>query len=94
MKKSNDMLYEAIKTSMVDDLKLVYEVFESDNIENLEGVIVYLNSLREFGNYLKNDHVKLAEFIEHLMYNVDFHVHVAFGEKGDDEFFPLIRNEK
>lgn len=94
MKKNNEMIYNVIKASIIDDLNIVYEVFKEEGIENLEGVIVYLNSLRGLGSYLKNNPLKLAEFIEHLIHNLDFHVQLSFGEKDDDEYFPLIFDKK
>ena len=94
MKMNNEMIYNAIKVSIIDDLNIVYEVFKEEGIENLEGVIVYLNSLRGLGSYLKNNTIKLAEFIEHLIHNLDFHVQLSFGEKDDDEYFPLIFDKK
>lgn len=94
MKMNNEMIYNAIKVSIIDDMNIVYEVFKEEGIENLEGVIIYLNSLRGLGNYLKNNPIKLAEFVDHLLSHLDFRIQISFGEKDEDEYFPLICNEK
>jgi hypothetical protein len=88
--KMNDCLYEAIKKSMVEDLKIAYEVFKDEGYENLEGVILALNPLKDFGSFIKNDPVKLGDFYEHLYSSVDFIVHIAFNIDGEDEFYPLL----
>lgn len=88
--KTNDQLYKGIKKSMVEDLIIAYEVFKEEDYENLEGVILALNPLGNFGKYLKENPAKLADFYEHLYLSVDFIVHIAFNIDGDDEFYPLL----
>ena len=88
----NDQLYEGIKKSLIEDIKLAYEVFKEEEHENLEGVILALNPLRGFGQYLMDNPAKMAEFTEYLFVNTEFVVHLAFDKECDDEFFPLIEN--
>jgi hypothetical protein len=91
--KINDCLYEGIKKSITEDLKVAYEVFKEEGHENLEGVILSLNPLGNFGKYLRENPAKLADFSEHIFCNIDFVVHLAFNKDSqDDEFFPLIEN--
>ena len=89
--KINDYLYEGIKISLTNDLKVAYEVFKQEGYENLEGVILSLTPSKGFGQYLKENPVKLADFSEHIFSNIDFVVHLAFSkDTNEDEFFPLI----
>jgi hypothetical protein len=88
--KINDCLYEGIKKSMIDDLKIAYEVFKEEKHENLEGVILALNPQGGFSKYLKENPAKLAEFFEYLYVNLDFVVHISFNNDGEDEFYPFL----
>jgi hypothetical protein len=88
--KINDCLYEGIKKSMLEDLQIAYEVFKEEQYEDLEGVILSLNPLGGFSKYLKDNPAKMAEFFEYLFENLDFVVHIAFNNEGDDEFYPFI----
>ena len=90
MTKNNDYIYEAIKKSILHDIEIAYEVFKEENYEKLEGVILQLNSTKGFGDFIKNDASKLADFMEHLYNNLEFIVHIAFTEQGEDEFYPLL----
>lgn len=86
----NDKLYEGIKKSLTDDLIIAYEVFKEEGHQNLEGVILALNPFGNFGNYLRENPDKMADFTGHLFENIDFIVHLAFSKEFNDEFFPLI----
>ncbi len=86
----NDKLYEGIKKSLTDDLIIAYEVFKEEGHENLEGVVLALNPFGNFGNYLRENPDKMADFTGHLFENIDFIVHLAFSKEFNDEFFPLI----
>jgi hypothetical protein len=88
--KMNDQLYEGIKKRLTEDLIIAYEVFKEEEHQNLEGVILSLNPLNNFGKYLRENPDKLADFSGHLYENIDFIVHLAFNKEFDDEFFPLI----
>ena len=90
MKMNNEQIYKAIKVKILDDLEIAYEVFKEEEYENLRGVILQLNSSKGFGEYLKNDHSKLSDFIEHLYEHLDFLVHITFSEDVEEEFFPLL----
>ena len=90
MKMNNDYIYEAIKKSIINDIELAYEVFKEEEYDNLEGVILQLNSTKGFGEFIKKDPVKLADFMEHLYNNLEFLVHISFTNQGEDEFYPLL----
>jgi hypothetical protein len=75
---------------MLEDLQIAYEVFKEEQYEDLEGVILSLNPLGGFSKYLKDNPAKMAEFFEYLFENLDFVVHIAFNNEGDDEFYPFI----
>ena len=93
MKITNDHVYEAIKKSIINDVQIAYEVFKEEGYDNLEGVILCLNSFSKFSIYLKENPVKLADFTECLFTSFDFIVQLSFVKDGEDEFYPLV-NEK
>ena len=86
----NDQLYEGIKKKLTEDIIIAYEVFKEEEYDNLEGVILQLNSTKGFGEFIKKDPVKLADFMEHLYNNLEFLVHISFTNQGEDEFYPLL----
>lgn len=88
--KIEDYLYEGIKKKLTDDIIIAYEVFKLEDHENLEGVILSLNSFEGFGSYLKSNPSKLSDFVHHLYSNIDFIVHLVFAKEGNEEFYPLL----
>ena len=86
----NDQLYEGIQKKLTEDILIAYEVFKEEGHENLEGVILSLNSFGNFASYLRSNPTKLADFTEHIYANIDFIVHLAFSKEHDDELYPLI----
>lgn len=88
--KINDCVYEGIKKSLTEDIILAYEVFKEEGYENLEGVILSLNSFKGFGSFLVSNPTKLSDFSNHIYENIDFIVHLAFSKDQEDEFYPLI----
>lgn len=87
----NDILYKAIKKSLIEDIKGVYDYFK-ENTENLEGVIIQFNSSRGIGEYLKDNPKKLTDMIEYLYNNLNFSIRLVITREGDDEFYPLIES--
>ena len=90
MKINNNHIYEGIKKKLTEDLIIAYEVFKEEGHQNLEGVILSLNSFGNFASYLKDNPEKLADFTEHIYANIDFTVHLVFSKDHEDEFYPLI----
>ena len=90
MKMNNDLIYEAIKKSILHDIEVAYEVFKQEGYDNLEGIILQLDTRNGFGQFIKNDHDKLADFMVHLYTNLEFHVNITFTDQDEDEFFPLL----
>jgi hypothetical protein len=88
--KINECLYEGIKKNLTEDLLVAYEVFKEEGYENLEGVILSLNSSKGFGSFLVANPSKLADFSNHVYENIEFIVHLAFSKDQEDEFYPLI----
>lgn len=87
-------LYEGVKRKLTEDLIIAYEVFKEEGYEDLIGVILSLNNSKGFGLFLREHPEKLADFSEHLYVALDFTVHLAFLEDGNDDFYPLIKNNK
>lgn len=90
MKTNNDLIYKAIKKSIIDDIEVAYEVFKQERYDNLEGIILQLNTRNGFGEFIKNDHEKLADFMVYLYKNLEFQVNITFTDQDEDEFFPLL----
>lgn len=88
--KIEEYLYEGIKKKLTNDIVTAYEVFKLEEHENLEGVILSLNSSEGFGCYLKRNPSKLSDLVQHLYSNVDFIIHLVFSKEGKDEFYPLL----
>ena len=86
----NNQIYEGIKKKLTEDIIIAYEVFKEEGHQNLEGVILSLNSFGNFGEYLRENPEKMADFTGHIFENIDFVVHLAFSKDGKDEFYPLI----
>ena len=89
--KINDYVYEGIKKNLTEDLIIAYEVFKEEGYEDLEGVILSLNSSKGFGSFLVSNPSKLADFSNHVYENIDFIVHLAFIKDQEDEFYPLLK---
>lgn len=87
----NDVLYEAIKKSLIEDIKGIYNYFQKDT-ENLRGVIVQLNSSKGLGNYLLSNPNKITNMAEYLSENLYFSIKLILTRDGDDELYPLIEN--
>lgn len=87
----NDYLYEAIKMSLLEDIKGIYEYFNVDT-ENLEGVIVQLNSSKGLGDYLKCNPDKLTDMIEYLSNNLYFSIRLVLTKDAVEKFYPLVKN--
>lgn len=87
----NNYLYEAIRTSLLEDIKCIFEYFNEDT-ENLEGVIVQLNSSRGLGNYLISNPNKITEFVEYLSNNLYFSIKLIISKDDDEKFYPLVKN--
>lgn len=87
----NDYLYEAIRISLLEDIKGIFEYFNEDT-ENLEGVIVQLNSSRGLGNYLISNPNKITEFVEYLSDNLYFSIKLIISKDDDEKFYPLVKN--
>ncbi len=88
--KINECLYEGIKKNLTEDIIIAYEVFKEEGYENLEGVILSLNSSKGFGSFLVSNPEKIADFSDHIFENIEFVVHLAFSKDQEDEFYPLI----
>lgn len=86
----NNQIYEGIKKKLTEDIIIAYEVFKEEEHQNLEGVILSLNSFGNFGKYLRENPDKMADFTGHIFENIDFVVHLAFSKDGKDELYPLI----
>ena len=89
--KINDCVYEGIKKNLTEDLINAYEVFKDEGYEDLEGVILSLNSSKGFGSFLVSNPSKLADFSNHVYENIDFIVHLAFVKDQEDEFYPMLK---
>jgi hypothetical protein len=89
--KINDCVYEGIKKNLTEDLLIAYEVFKEEGYEDLEGVILSLNSSKGFGSFLASNPSKMADFSNHVFENIDFIVHLAFIKDQEDEFYPLLK---
>lgn len=87
----NSYLYEAIRISLLEDIKGIFEYFNEDT-ENLEGVIVQLNSSRGLGNYLISNPNKITEFVEYLSDNLYFSIKLIISKDDDEKFYPLVKN--
>lgn len=87
----NNYLYEAIRISLLEDIKGIFEYFNEDT-ENLEGVIVQLNSSRGLGNYLVSNPNKITEFVEYLSNNLYFSIKLIISKDDDEKFYPLVKN--
>lgn len=91
MKKMNDFVFDAIKKSLTDDIKIAYEVFKEENIDKeLSGVTIHLNSTKGFGEYLKNNPQYIRDLLEPLYQELDFCIKLVFSKDGDEEFYPLF----
>lgn len=91
MKKMNDFVFDAIKKSLTDDIKIAYEVFKEENIDKeLSGVTIHLNSTKGFGEYLKNNQQYIRDLLEPLYQELDFCIKLVFTKDGDEEFYPLF----
>ena len=89
--KINDCVYEGIKKNLTEDLIIAYEVFKEEGYDDLEGVILSLNSSKGFGSFLVSNPSKMADFSNHVYENIDFIVHLAFIKDQEDEFYPLLK---
>lgn len=88
-KISNQVLYEAIKKSLIDDLNKANEIF-NDEIDNSAGVMLCLNTTKGFGRYLYNEPHKINELAKFLNSNVNFNVKIKFSKIGEEEFLPIL----
>ena len=87
----NDFVFNGIKKSLTEDLKIAYEVFKEENKnQELSGVTLHLNSTKGFGEYLKNNPDKIKDLLEPLYRELDFCIKLVFSKDGDEEFYPLF----
>lgn len=88
-KLSNDLIFEAIKKTLVEDFKKANRVF-SMSTNNSRGVMLSLNTSKGFGKYLYENPHKIKVLAKHINSNVDFNVKLIFAKTGEEEFYPLI----
>lgn len=90
-KKMNDYVFEAIRKSLSEDIKLAYEVFKEENKnQELSGIAIHLNSTKGFGEYLKNNPNRIKDLLEPLYQELEFCIKIVFDTEGDEEFYPLF----
>lgn len=95
MMKNNmkDYVYEAIVKSIINDMKLAYDVFD-DEYEDLDGVILYLNTSSDgFGGYLYKHSEKIQDFALKINRGCDFNTKLIFTSTGQEGYYPLAKEE-
>lgn len=85
----NDYLFEAIKMSLLLDIKKVYEYYKV-NEPQVKGVELKFNINNGFGEYIYSNKDKLIELIEYFNESVNFQYKFIFDKEGDEEFYPLM----
>lgn len=93
MMKNNikDYVYEALVKSIIYDMKIAYEVFGAEYVNN-DGVILYLNTNKEgLGRYLSNHNEKIHDFALSINEDCDFNTKIIFTSSGDEGYYPLLK---
>lgn len=86
---NNEYIFEAIKMSLLLDIKKVYEYYKV-NEPSVRGVELKFNVSRGFGEYIYNNHDKLKELIDYFTTSISFPYRFIFDTEGDEEFYPLM----
>ena len=88
LKMSNEMVFEAIKVSLIKDMNTAYKKFNSEM--NVTGISMRLNTMNGFGYWLYSNPEKIQDLAKYLAKNLDFPTKILFTKEGDEELFPLI----
>ena len=85
----NDHIFEAVKMSLLFDMKRVYNYYKNDD-PNVKGVEFKFNISHGFGEYIYNNTDKLMNMVEYFNGSIEFPYRFIFEEEGEEEFYPLI----
>ena len=86
---NNEYIFEAIKMSLLLDIKKVYEYYKINEPE-VRGVELKFNVSNGFGEYIYNNTDKLMELIEYFNKHVQFPYKFIFDKEGEEEYYPLM----
>lgn len=86
---NNEYIFEAVKMSLLLDIKKVYEYYKVTEPET-RGVELKFNISNGFGEYIYNNNDKLMELIEYFNKSISFPYRFIFEKEGEEEFYPLL----
>lgn len=85
----NNVLFEAIKIKLLEDITNVYNYYISQN-SFVKGVEFKFNVTNGFGEYIYTNHDKLIELVRYFNENITFPYRFYFDEEGEEEFYPMM----